>query len=536
MADKIDWKSLSHKERINLLASRSDDQIASKYRVAGKSVDDFRQLLVQDRALWIPENVGDFKPAGKPPTKHSLLGSYRDLERSEALLELIDNSIDVWLARRVAHPKAVAEELNIVITIEDKLGLLRYEDNAGGVPEDKLDQLVVPGYSDTTDLSETIGSYKTGGKKAIFRLATAAQILTRHWDPEGKTDKALSVQLDEQWLSDPDLYEFKYATVTDKQVIEKGSTEYVLRLHEEPVGGVQWYDQPDLDAEVRTQIRETYGLLLIRNPKIHIFYRNRAQAIQPQPELLYDFSGANDSETDIRPQQVIFQTKLVHQGVQHPIEIEVILGSRRGVGAGKHGLDLYGNNRLFVACDEDLLLNHMPTGQAARFFRGLINIKGPNVFIPWDTHKRHLNVDRDITRFITTNPLIVKVFENWFAIYKKISRGGRGEVKSRIDVELERSIDQKRNDLFIPHRGKVALDPSRKRGNLPKEVFVPNAAVTTKASDSVDISLHFTRAEAEEVKRYYAIPGNVSDRSTKIEIAAHIQTDVLKRAGRKKSK
>jgi hypothetical protein len=52
----------------------------------------------------------------------------------------------------------------------------------------------VPGYSETTDLTPTIGSYHTGGKKAIFRLATEANITTRYWNPSGTSDEAWSIQ------------------------------------------------------------------------------------------------------------------------------------------------------------------------------------------------------------------------------------------------------------------------------------------------------------------------------------------------------
>lgn len=170
MAQKTEWLSLEHEKRVGILAKNSDEQIIAKYRLPGQSVEDVQRFLAQERALWIPNKLANFKPRkGEPPTKHSLLGSYRDLERSEAILELIDNSID---ARRASSPSTTDDELNIFIDIDQKLGLLRYEDNAGGVPEDKLDQLVVPGYSDTTDLSASIGSYRTGGKKAVFRLAT----------------------------------------------------------------------------------------------------------------------------------------------------------------------------------------------------------------------------------------------------------------------------------------------------------------------------------------------------------------------------
>src|SRR2546423_6059207 len=114
MATRAEWKQLSHPERVRVLADESDDQIAAEYRIVGKSDEEFKQALAQERALWIPDKVGKFKAAGKPPTKHSLLGSYRDLERSEALLELIDNSIDVWNARRISSPTSVDKELSIV--------------------------------------------------------------------------------------------------------------------------------------------------------------------------------------------------------------------------------------------------------------------------------------------------------------------------------------------------------------------------------------------------------------------------------------
>jgi hypothetical protein len=533
MPQKADWKSLSHQKRVEVLAKGSDDEIAEKYRVAGKSNEQLKQLLAQERALWMPGDLGTFKTAGKPPTKDVVLGAWRDLQRSEALLELIDNSIDIWLARRSADAKQAAKELDIFITIDEKLSLLTYEDNAGGVPESKLVQLVVPGHSDTTDLSLTIGSYKTGGKKAVFRLATAAQILTRYWEPDGKSNNVVSVQLDEEWLSDPELYQFQYASVTNVDAIEKGHTRYVLRLHEEPLGATPWYKQPDLAGEIRTQIRETYTLLLIRNPDIHIYYLSTSQAIVPEPEALYDFSGASQNGIDIRPQQVIFESKLIHNGVKHPIEIEVILGCRRSVAAGKRGLDLYGNNRLFVACDEELFATRLPKGNAARLFRGLINIRGPNVFIPWDTHKRHLNIDRDITRFLTTNPLIVKVFDNWFSAYNKI---GRGDVTSRINVALDKRVDAKKPDLFIPNRDTVRLDPDNKRGTLPKNVFVPEVSVSVARSSAVDLKLHFTRDEAKTIQRYYLVSGDVKDRATKLDLAAHIKEDVLKRAGRKPSR
>lgn len=359
--------------------------------------------------------------------------------------------------------------------------------------------------------------------------------MTRYRDLTGKIDQTLSVQLDEKWLTDPKLYEFPYAAVADKNVIEEGHTEYVLRLHDEPEGTTQWYEQLGLNEQVEREIRDTYGLLLIRNPEIHIHYRDRARALTAPPDELYEFSGAKNGDINITPQQVIFRTALPYRGREHKLDIEVIIGCRRTVGAGRHGLDLYGNERLFVACDQDLFQSSIPSGMAGRLFRGLINIRGPNVFVPWDTHKRHLNVDREITRVILTHPLVTKLFENWFSIYKKIGRGGRGEVKNRIDVGIKGAA-KTRHDLPIPNRVTLEIDAHQKRGVLPDKVFTPHVEVGTKASDRVDINLHFTRAEGELIKTYYVVNGDVADRATKNALATRIQEDVLKRARRSKAK
>src|SRR5438132_8806012 len=245
MPTKISWLGLTHQQRIQILKDKTLDQIIAQYELPETSSEDFRANLVKQLTLWIPKNLGDFDTKGGPPTKDVILGAWRDLDRSEALLELIDNSVDAWNLRRDRYPAKTAKTLIIHIRIDPQTQQLVYEDNAGGVAKDKLTHLVVPGYSDTTDLTPTIGSYKTGGKKAIFRLATAASITTRYHNPAETSDEAWSVQLDEAWLRDPHVYGFLYAPLKDKSVIERGQTRYAFQLRQEPIGGTPWFLEAD---------------------------------------------------------------------------------------------------------------------------------------------------------------------------------------------------------------------------------------------------------------------------------------------------
>src|SRR5437870_4076429 len=99
MANQQDWSSLSHTDRILALQQSSLDQLVTDYKVPGDTADDRKLFLQREQTRWLPNNVQEFKTAGGPPTKDVVLGAYRDLDRAEAILELIDNSIDAWMNR-----------------------------------------------------------------------------------------------------------------------------------------------------------------------------------------------------------------------------------------------------------------------------------------------------------------------------------------------------------------------------------------------------------------------------------------------------
>ncbi|HEX6748755.1 MAG TPA: hypothetical protein VF092_15765 [Longimicrobium sp.] len=531
---RTDWNDLAHSERIEVLATRSMDQIVQDYRLGEELDSEFREHLAREIRLWQPDNVGELKTAGKPPTKDVVLGAWRDLDRSEALLELIDNSIDEWLRRRTKVPDKTAPELNIYIDIDEESNQLTYEDNAGGVSVDKLEHLVVPGFSDTTALSPTIGSYKTGGKKAVFRLAEAAAIVTRYWNPAGTTDDAIAVQLGPEWINDPDRYDFPYALLKDKSVIEKGQTRYVFQLREEPVGGAPWYTEPDQVQKIVDQIQLTYTLLLIRNPAIKIYFLDRSQPLKPLDDL-YDFSATHAGEIDIRPQQVTFEAVLELEGRKHDVQIEVVLGCRRTSGSKKGGpswgIDLYGNDRLFVAYDQTTFADRFPASAAKNLIRGYINIKGPNVFIPWDTHKRHLNTDRDIMRLLTTHKLVRNLFDNWRATYAAIAASG--EVSNLIQTPLANIIDRSKRDLAIPHRATVAIGPKRGRGAaLPDTVYRPKVTPKKKQRDTIQVTFTLTTDQARTLAAQFGIVGDFQQRATANELSSSIKNWVLRKSKR----
>ena len=517
---KPEWNDLSHADKLAVLRDNSIEGILKDYHAAGLDESMFRALLTRELALWKPNQcAGPATSTGKPPNKEVVLGAWRDLDRAEALLELIDNSIDAWNRRRAQYPQKAAPELNIYIEIDSDTGQLTYEDNAGGVPEGKLVNLVIPGHSETGALDQSIGSYKTGGKKAIFRLATAANITTAFWNPAETGDTAVAVHLDEHWLKDVDQYQFPYYPLKDAGGLQRGQTRYLMQLRPEPLGA-HWYSNPQEVAKIGKEIKNTYGLYMVRNKDINIYFPKRNIRVEPHLTELYDLSGAAAGQVDIQPQCVEFQTLLDYEGKKYDLTIEIMIGCRTTAAEGENvgpGFDLYGNNRLFKFRDDRLFHEFLPKGMVASYIRGWVNIIGPNIFLPWDTHKRHLNEDRDVIELIRTHPAIRNLFENWSEAFKQIQGLGRGEVTKTVNVPFS-LVDTKTKALSIPHQHIVKIDPLRKRGQkLPPEIFKPKVVSSSKAKRDAGVAVNmvFTTDEARQLAAYFGVHGAMDSAQTK---------------------
>jgi len=528
---KPDWISLPHADKLKVLREYNIDQIVDDYSSNDPDDDAFRARLAREVALWQPHHSdGVPKVSGEPPNKEVVLGAWRDLDRSEALLELIDNSIDAWNRRRARYPNKTAPELNVYIDINSLTGQLTYEDNAGGVPTDKLVNLVVPGHSETDALAASIGSYKTGGKKAIFRLATAVNITTKFWNPAETGDTAVSVHLDENWLTDVNEYSFPYFELTDGD-IQRGQTRYVMQLRPEPLGAA-WYSNPNEFEKIAGYIRNTYGLLIARNGAINIYFPKPGKKISPALDDIYDYSGTHGGKVDIRPQQVQFDTELEYRGERHKVTIEVVIGCRR-TSATRNGLgpgfDLYGNNRLFTSRDNRLFADMLPKGAISGFIRGWVNILGPNVFVPWDTHKRHLNYDRDVIELIRTHPVIKNLFENWAEAFKQIQGLGKGEITKTVDASYAIASAKTGRPTFS-HSTTVPIDAARKRGQkLPEDIFKPRVVVAARAKKDlgVDIRILFSTDEARRLASRLQVSGPLDAPQTKKNLGERAREHLL---------
>lgn len=527
MSEKKNWSDLDHDERIRLLKVLSDDDIISTYAPPPDiAQSEFERYLNDQKEVWKPQILGEVKKAGSPPNKEVIIGAWRDLNRSEAILELIDNSIDAWMRRKSKYARHTAKTLQIYIDIDQAANLLYYEDNAGGIREGQLANLVIPGFSETSDTEMTIGSYRTGGKKAIFKLAMEASIQTYYLDPDKITDNAFGIHLDKSWLQDSSDYIFPYYPIKSKSELLPGHTIYTLRLRDG-----EW--DTNVIEQITTEIRRTYTLLMVRNPNIEIYFNDTEMPLQPLEDL-YHFSGACNNKIDVRPQRVKFVSSLPWKGNDYDITIEVILGCRTTTAAQKGedrwGIDIYGNDRLFAHHNQNEIFKwfELPTGASRTLVRGIINLHGPNVFMPWDTHKRHLNVDREIIDVLKSKP-IKDLFTAWKEAYNAIS--GMEEIKETIKNKFVPWKDERNKDLNVAFSDVVTFSSKKKRGLvLPSSVHKPKVAPAKANTSSklVPISFQLTQTEFKALCSLHGIDTSSGEAQARKQLAETAKSLVIK--------
>jgi hypothetical protein len=523
MADES-WNTLDHEKKMQIFKEKNDDEIIAAYQPSDVSDDDFRRQLAADRRFWNPSNISKLTIKGGPPTKETTIGAWRDLSRAEALLELIDNSVDVWMRRRSKYPSDTAKKLQIYIDVDGDI--FTYEDNAGGVEVEKLKNLIVPGFSDTTYEEHTIGSYKTGGKKAIFKLASEANIRTRFWNPVGTSDEAFEIHLDKNWLSNAELYDFPVGYLKDKTVLQKGQTIYMFRL---PQSLSEW--NPLVTDQVTAEIRRNYTLLMLRNPEIKIYFMDRNNPLTPLQDL-YKFTGVYDKKEklDLRPQRVHFHCQVYQDGIDHDVTIEVVLGCRTTTaekqGEDVWGIDLYGNNRLFVYREYDLFLDwyKLPKGGARHFMRGYINIIGPNMLIPWDTHKRHLNSELPVVQYMKNDKWIREFFQSWASAYNNLSSAE--DIKKIISKKTLKSWRTDK-DLKVQFTSDVKLTGKRRNLDLPTSIHKPTVPTRKPALKPIELKLKFTKPEFMKLCEKFDIDGSPEDRNSRELLSQKVQDKLL---------
>jgi hypothetical protein len=425
------WESLSTDEQRTLLRTVDPPNLSNQYKLP----DEFFMRL---QAFYnnLPQETS--KPERKIhyPPKDLIVSARRDLSFYEANCELFDNSIDEWRKR------GAKEELHIQVDYNLELGTGKYFDDAGGMEEDDVFRVFIPGETTNRDYRQNvIGSFGMGAKKGIFRLTDGAKIISC---PNG--DISYSSEVPEKWEEEP-----SWATLDGRAApIQEGTTEiYFFRLFKLPT-------LAEID-ELRERVGRIYAPLLTAkmgqlgkepNERIHITV-NGLEATAP---LDINWSNPHGAEPRVYEFSQVFRDFL---SIGQDIELNFLFYcglTRRLPGKSEDaepdfGIDVYGNGRLIQQFLKKPFgwgtTGMAETDQASKFIRGQLFINGHSLAIPWDTHKREYLNDHPVAQWLRSQlrPIIKE--------YKTIAGGFSSNTKLRNTVLAKTKPDTGTKPILV---------------------------------------------------------------------------------------
>jgi hypothetical protein len=320
----------------------------------------------------------------------------RDIELSDAILDLIDNSVD-GATRQL---KGKVSKSNAYKGYETRLTLSKKSfdiaDNCGGIPKDAIKNAFLLGRPkvDKDVGIPTIGMYGIGMKRAIFKIGREAEVESR------SEDGAFAVSYTTDWL-DPENEDWGLPIRTVPNAEKKGVTIVVPTLKKEIS---QLFGNESFLNSLKAAIAEHFGYLIQKGFSIFV----NDEEIRPQTLQLYFTEPSK--KAGIRPYDFEAEENGVHirvsvgffRSLTRLEEIDEAATRPETVHAG-----------ISVICNDRLVLLNDRTGKTGwgdggvpRYHPQVRSIAGFIIFstddpekLPISTTKRDLDVGEDVYLF-----------------------------------------------------------------------------------------------------------------------------------------
>ncbi len=170
------------------------------------------------RSLWLRSHSTNFEvydqmsdvtrktevgPIDGTPVKRMFWSIISDYDLKTGLCELVDNALDIWKSNKQKGA------LKIEVTLDIARQLIFITDNAGGVKQDELELLIVPGGSRNDPGAQVIGIFGVGSKRAGIALGETVKIQTRY-----KKEASYEIEITKSWLESVD-WKLAYYEIPD---------------------------------------------------------------------------------------------------------------------------------------------------------------------------------------------------------------------------------------------------------------------------------------------------------------------------------
>jgi len=208
--------------------------------------------------------TGAFAQANASPSKSFFVRMLtRDIELTDALLDLLDNCVDGILRSGKSGDSAKPYE-GYWAKIEIGEGFFRITDNCGGIPvkiaEEYAFALGRPGDIQRDEAKATVGMYGIGMKRAIFKLGSDATV--RSWN-----DKPFRVSISPEWMAEPTWNALPMFAVPEGEMHEQGTSIEVQNLHPEIASS---FDKSGWRESFRVTVAQHYALIIAKGFNVAI--------------------------------------------------------------------------------------------------------------------------------------------------------------------------------------------------------------------------------------------------------------------------
>jgi len=291
----------------------------------------------------------------------------KDIHLIDAILDLIDNSIDSYIRNKLSDKKTISVTLS-----KDKFVI---EDNCGGMSKESIANRVFRfGLPAKPGEGRTIGVYGIGLKRSIFKMGE--EILIESDDNKNYC----AIRIGKDWLEDEENWKLKFDII--KSTKGKPFTKITIKQLFQNVAGEM--ETTTFENELRDRIKQTYS----------IFIEDRVNIIVNEiPIEPYDFSFLDDGKNFV-PFHKIYKF--------NGVEVEIYAGYNLDE---PYGWFVFCNDRLVIRNDTSTNTGWGgPVGKIYHYaednvFLGLAFFRSDNpLSLPWQTTKENIQFDSPIYR------------------------------------------------------------------------------------------------------------------------------------------
>lgn len=234
--------------------------------------------------------------ANGAPTKEFFVGMLtRDIDLSDAILDLLDNCLDGVVRQKRGVDKRSSPDYydGFFSRISISENSFVIEDNCGGIPRDVSEKYAFRmgrANDKIDDDLPTVGIYGIGMKRAIFKIGRSATVMTRN-------DKKLyQVIIPQNWASSEEEWDFPIEDLDNEEILQNGGTKIEISNINSGIAE-KWDTDDKLTSFINSlikSIQQSYSFIIQKGFNIEI----NGDRVDPLPiQLLV----GTDSKSSIKP-------------------------------------------------------------------------------------------------------------------------------------------------------------------------------------------------------------------------------------------